>query len=233
MDKELIELSIVIVNWNSWEYIDKCLSSIRKHAADISLEIIVIDNNSSDNSVENIRKYYPYVKLIAERDNHGFPKANNIGFDIAKGKYILALNPDTEIKSFTLQKSIEFLDKNISYSCVGVKTLKENGKIQYHCARKFFTLKGALSSYLLLDKMLPYIKFFDSPDMAYWDHKSSREVDMISGAYMMFRKSMYKKIGGFDTTIPMFYEDNEYCLRIWLSGYKIYYLAGYFVVRYI
>lgn len=223
--KKSVELSIIIVNWNSYKYLEKCLISLRKYATSIKKEIIVIDNNSEDGSAEKIKYNFPEVFLIDSKVNLGFPKANNIGFQIARGKYILALNPDTEIFENTLQKSMDFLDQHKEYGCVGVKTLKENGEIQYSCARKFPSLKGFIFQVLYMDKLTPNLKFWDTTDMLYWDHKDSRDVDILQGSYMMFPKKIYDKIGGFDERIPMFFEDNEFCLRIKENGFKIRYLS--------
>ncbi len=230
--KDDVILSIIIVNWNSWDYIKKCLDSIIRYSKGINYEIIVIDNASTDNTVQNIKAYYPWVNLIALTENHGFPKANNIGFAEARGKYLLALNPDTEIKENTLQLSINFLEEHPDYGCVGVKTRKASGEIQLSCARKFPTFKGILLNILFLDRIFPKLTRADNIDMAYWDHEDSRDVDMVSGSYMMFPKSLYEKIGGFDERIPMFLEDFEYCKRISDSNFKIRYIADAEIIHY-
>ncbi len=226
-------LSIVIVNWNSWHHIHRCLNSIAVHAENIEHEIIVIDNNSSDKSVHNLKKLHPSVRLFDLQDNVGFPKGNNIGFSKARGKYILALNPDTEIFADTLQSSISVLENDSGYGCVGVKSLKVNGRIQYACARKFVTLKGAIFESLMFDKLFPWLRFLDSPNMTYWDHDDDRDIDMTHGAYMMFPKKVYDQIGGFDDRIPMFYEDHEFCLRLREKGYKLRYIAEVKIIHYI
>ena len=226
-------LSIIIVNWNSWMHLDRCIQSILKHGRNIDFEVIVIDNDSKDDSVKKLKTAHPDVRLMAMNENLGFPKANNIGFKMARGKYILALNPDTKVHKDTLERSIKFLENNTDYGCVGVKTIKPNGRIQYECAGRFLTLKGALWEALLLDKLLPCFSFFTPPAMTEWDHDDERDVDRIQGAYMMFPYSVYEDIGGLDETLPMFMEDQEFCIRLWKSGYRIRYLAGVKITHFV
>ncbi len=225
MHKTEKTLSIIIVNWNSWHHINNCLNSIKQYADNIKKEIIVVDNNSNDKSCDKIRKYHPEASVISLLENIGFPRANNIGFSLATGRYILVLNPDTIIYENTLQDSISFLENNKDYGCVGVKTLKPNNRIQFACAKQFTTLRGALFATVLLDKIFPGLKFLKSPDMAFWDHENDRDVEMIQGAYMMFPKTIYSRTGGFNEDIPMFFEDNEFCIRLMRNNYKIRYLS--------
>ena len=233
MSNSNILLSIVIVNWNSWKYIDNCLKSIRENSKGINLEIIVIDNNSIDESVANLQRLHPDVRLIALTENLGFPKANNLGFKNAKGKYLLALNPDTQIHQDVLWRSIDFLEKHKEYGCVGVKTLKPNGRIQLECAGQSYTVRGAIWETLLLNKLFPKAKYFKPPAMTYWDHNSDRDVDRVQGAYMMLPYKVYRKIGGFDERLPMFFEDNEFCLRLNKNTYKIRYLADVAITHFV
>jgi GT2 family glycosyltransferase len=226
-------LSIIIVSWNCKGIVLKCLESIFRTCGSLEIEIIVIDNASSDGTAEAVRKNYPEVVLIASDVNFGFPKANNVGFAKAKGKYLLALNPDTIVEPGSLETCVRFLDENESYGCVGVKTVLPNKKIQYHCARQFPTLRSFVFGYFFLDKIFPRVRFFRSPDMPFWDHKESRDVEMIQGAFMMFRKNIYEKIGGFDERLPMFLEDGEYCLRLSRHGYKIRYLADVSITHFV
>jgi hypothetical protein len=185
--------------------------------------VIVVDNASTDGTAEFIRSSYPDVKLVVNETNLGFPRANNLGFSLASGQYLLVLNPDTEIHEQTIQRSIAFLDEYLDYGCVGVKTRKPTGEIQMSCARQFPTPFGIISVVSLLDKVFP--RLFVSQDMTFWDHESSRDVDMLQGSYMMIRKEIIELHGGFDERLSMFLEDSEFCLRLARNGYKIRYLA--------
>jgi GT2 family glycosyltransferase len=199
---------------------------------DLKYEIIVVDNCSSDNLVENIAVCFPDVVLIKNEYNVGFPAANNQAFAIARGQYILMLNPDTLIKKNTLLQSLRTLQYNSSIGCLGVKTLKGNGEILSSCARLRPTLWNKFWQLFYIDTIFKW-KLFDSMDMTYWDHNNSCDVDLLHGGYMMFPKSLYKKIGGLDEKIPMFYEDIEYCCRIKRAGLRIYYLSDVEIVHYV
>jgi GT2 family glycosyltransferase len=228
-----IDLSIIIVNWNSWVYLQKCIMSIMENADELIFEIIVVDNCSTDNSVDNITVCFPDVIVIKNKNNVGFPAANNQAFNIARGQYYLALNPDTLIKKDTLQQSLCVLINDGSIGCVGVKTLKGDGEILLSCARSCPSIWSTFWHLFYFDTIFGKWMFFESSDMAYWNHNNSRDVDMLHGGYMMFPKSIYKKIGGFDDKIPMFYEDMEYCCRIKKAGFRIHYLADVEIVHFV
>lgn len=228
-----IDLSIIIVNWNSWSYLEKCLLSIREFGHGVKYEIIVVDNCSSDNSVEKITALFPEVILLKNKTNSGFPAANNQAFAVARGDFFLMLNPDTEVKSNTLQRSLDTLRNNPSIGCLGVKTRKGNGEILLSCARSRPTLWSTFCHLFYLDTIFKKNKFHKSIDMGYWDHNDSRDVELLHGGYMMFPKSLYRKIGGLDEKIPMFYEDLEFCCRIKSVGKRIYYLADVEIVHFV
>lgn len=226
-----IDLSIVIVNWNSWHVLYNCVKSIEKYAGNILYEIIIVDNYSTDNSNEKIKMNFPDVILIENNVNIGFPSANNQGFKIARGKYLLALNPDTLIKENTLRKSIEFLENDSTIGCLGVKTLKGNGEVLMSCARSFPTLWSTFCHILYVDTIFKKWKFHNSSEMAYWDHNNNCDVDLLHGGFMMFPIELYRKIGGFDERIPMFYEDIEFCCRVKKFGYRNFYLSEFEIVH--
>lgn len=226
-------MSIIIVNWNSWDYLQKCIESIRENVGELKYEVIVTDNNSSDNSAENIAASFPEVVLIENRDNPGFPRANNQAFSIARGRYFLMLNPDTLIKGNALQASLRLLKNDPSIGCMGVKTRRGNGDILFSCARAYPSLWNKFWQMFYLDTIFKKWKFMKSPDMAYWDHNDSREVELLHGGYMMFPRAVYEKLGGLDEKIPMFYEDGEYCCRIKKAGLRIYYLADVEIVHFV
>ena len=224
-ENTFLDLSIIIVNWNSWKDLINCINSIRENANNINYEIIVIDNCSTDDSIVEIKNSIKDIFLIENKNNVGFPAANNQAFKIANGKYLLALNPDTIIKKDTLQKSIKYLSNDETIGCIGVKTLKENGDVLNSCARSYPTLWSTFCHLFYLNTIFKKAKFHHSSEMEYWDHNNSCDIDLLHGGFMMFPNLIYQKIGGFDEKIPMFYEDIEYCCRIKKNGYRIFYLA--------
>lgn len=230
---EPIDLSIIIVNWNSWAYLQKCIMSIMENAGELKYEVIVVDNDSSDHSVDHVAVYFPEVIFIKNKNNVGFPAANNQAFNIARGQYFLMLNPDTLIKKNTLQQSLRVLRSDDSIGCLGVKTLKGDGDILLSCARSFPSIWSTFWHLFYIDTIFKKWKFLESSDMSYWDHNNSCDVDLLHGGYMMFPKSIYRELGGLDEKIPMFYEDIEYCCRIKKAGFRIYYLADVEIVHFV
>jgi hypothetical protein len=220
------KVSVIIVNWNTKNYLDKCLHSLETNAGDrITLEIIVIDNNSSDESVTMIKENYPSVELIKNKDNVGFARANNIGIEKASGKYILLLNPDTEIFENSIEKMVEVLRKDNAVGAVGPMILEKNGNIQLTCARNYPTLLTEFFWISTLSRRLPHNKIIGRYLMSYWNHKNSKEVSCLSGACMLVRAGLLKGLNGFDENFFMYGEDVDLCYRINQKGYKIFYEA--------
>lgn len=232
-DNAQLDLSIIIVNWNSWDYLHKCIVSIMENAHGLRYEVIVVDNCSSDNSIENIAHYFPDLIFIRNETNVGFPAANNQAFRIAQGQYFLMLNPDTLIKEETLQQSLAVLRNDSSIGCLGVKTLKGDDEILFSCARSRPSMWSVFCHLFYIDTIFRKWRFHKSIDMPYWDHNNSCDVDLLHGGYMMFPKSIYAKLGGLDEKVLMFYEDTEYCCRIKNAGFRIYYLADVDVVHFV
>ncbi len=220
----MIKLSIIIVNWNVKELLKKCLKSIFGTLVNLDFEVIVVDNNSSDGSVNMIKKKFPAVKLIINNKNVGFSKANNQAIKKSNSPYTLLLNPDTIIHLDALEILANFLDEHKDVAVVGPKVLNEDGSIQHECARHFPT---PLSEFFVLTglyKKFPKNKWFGYYLMNYWDHNDAREVDCISGSCMMIRKDILDKIGLLDEKFFMYGEDVDLCYRIKQVDYKIWYL---------
>jgi hypothetical protein len=229
MDK----ISVIIVNWNTKNYLDKCLHSLKANVgASLNLEVIVVDNNSSDGSEAMVKEKHPSVKLIENKDNVGFARANNIGIEKASGDYILLLNPDTVVKQGSIEKLFQFLQSNQFYGAVGPKIINSDGTIQYECARNFPTVMSELFVMLTLYKRFPNNKLIGRYLMTYWDHEDSRDVACISGACMLVRKKCFGNIDLLDEVFFMYAEDTDLCYRLHDKGYKIRYLAGAEIVHY-
>lgn len=185
----------------------------------------MVDNASTDGTVEKIKKSYPAINLIANEKNLGFPQACNQGLKQAHGDYLLLLNPDTELSFDTLNKCLSVMEKEPQIGLLGVKIKLPNGRVQLHGGRSFPNLFSLLCNSLGLDRAFASLRIFPSPDLPHWDHASNREVDMISGTFMLFRRQLYAEIGGLDETLPMFLEDMEFCWRAKKAGWRIYYYA--------
>lgn len=219
-----IDLSIIIVNYNVKEFLLNLLQSIQNAKNDLSLEIIVVDNASDDGSVELVKEKYPDVNLIVNKTNIGFGAANNQALKIARGKYFLLINPDTIVKENTFKEMINFFEKNPSTGIAGCKVLNPDGTLQLACRRGFPGPWTSFTKVMGLSRLFPKSKLFARYNLTYLDENQTYEVDAISGAFMMMRRELYQKIGGFDQQFFMYGEDLDLCYRAQKSGYKVFYV---------
>jgi O-antigen biosynthesis protein len=227
-----LDLSIIIVNYNVKEFLQNLLHSIAKSALNISYEIIIVDNASDDGSVEFIKDKFPDVKLISNNKNLGFSKANNLGLKIAQGKYILLLNPDALLREDTLQKMIEFFKNTPDAGLAGCKILNPDGSLQLACRRNFPGPWTSFCKVTGLSSLFPKSRIFARYNLTYMDENQTYEVDAISGSFMMMKKEVYEKVGGFDEEFFMYGEDLDLCYRIQKAGYKVYYVHDTQIIHY-
>ena len=228
----MIDLSIIVVNYNVKEFILNMLASLQPALKNISSEIIVVDNDSEDNSVEAIRKKHPEVILIENKKNLGFGTANNIGLEKSSGKYILFLNPDTIVRQNTFSTMIDFFEKNPHAGLAGCKILNPDGSFQLPCRRGFPGPWTSFTKLTGLSSLFPKSKLFAKYNLTYLDENETYEVDAVSGAFMMIRREVYEKIGGFDPIFFMYGEDLDLCYRTQKEGYKVYYVHSTEIIHY-
>ena len=228
----MIDLSIIIVNYNVKEFILNLLASLQPALKDISSEIIVVDNDSEDNSVEAIRSKHPEVILVENKKNLGFGAANNIGLEKSTGKYILFLNPDTIVRQNTFSTMIKFFEENPSAGLAGCKILNPDGSLQLPCRRSFPGPWTSFTKLTGLSTIFPKSKLFAKYNLTYLDENETYEVDAVSGAFMMIRREVYDKIGGFDPIFFMYGEDLDLCYRTQKEGYKVFYVHSTEIIHY-
>lgn len=221
-----MDVSVCIVNWKTKDLLADCITSIMDRTSGVSYQIIVVDNNSSDGSVEMVKQEFPNCKLIVSKKNLGFSKGNNLGLREATGKYIFFLNPDTILKTNALYGMFQVLEAHENIGAVGCKLLNAVDSIQYTCARTYPTLLNQLCDLMLLNRLFPKFKLFSTIEIGYWDHLDSREIDCLSGACIFARKDIIDIIKGFDAHFFMYAEDVDLCYRIKKAGWKLYYLAS-------
>lgn len=226
------ELSIIIVNWNTRDYLKECLLSLKEGLSGIDAEIWVVDNNSADGSVEMLGREFSYVNVIENKNNVGFGRANNQAIKKSNAEYILLLNPDTRVKKEAVSLMLSSLKEKENIAIAGPKVLNEDGSIQYECARQYPTAWNQFMVETTLYKRFPKSRIFGSYLMSYWDHKEAREVDCISGSCMMIKRSVLDKVSLFDESFFMYAEDVDLCYRIKKAGYKIWYLADAEIIHY-
>ncbi len=230
-----MDISVIIVNYNVKELLGQCINSIVSASGRLSVEIIVVDNNSFDGSVEYLKEKFSglkQLKIIDSPVNLGFAKANNLGAKEASGEYLLILNPDTILQEDTLEKSLEFYKNTKQIGALTCKLILPNGKLDLACRRSFPTPSVAVYRILGLSKIFPKSRIFGKYNLTYLDENDTYEVDAIVGAFMLIKKSIYDEVRGFDEDYFMYGEDLDLCFRIKKAGYKIYYYPGTSIIHY-
>lgn len=220
-----MNLSIIIVNWNTRDLLRECLQSIFKNPPQVEFEVFVVDNASTDGSVEMVRENFPQVNLIENQENIGFARANNQGIRASSGKYVFLLNSDTLIFPDTLANLLSFADARPTAGIVGCKVLDRDGRIDYGCARHFPTIGGEFFNITYLNKVFPKNRLIGRYQMRYWEHNDSREVDCVLGACMLLRRDMLNQVGLLDERYFMYGEDIELCWRAKKRGYEVYFCS--------
>ncbi|KGG79809.1 glycosyl transferase family 2 [Caloranaerobacter azorensis H53214] len=227
-----MDLSIIIVNYNTRELTRQTLQSIYKYNHNLDFEVIVVDNNSSDDSINMIKDEFPQVILIQNKENLGFSKANNIGINKSKGKYILLLNSDTIIQRDTLEIMVDFMETNKEVGAAGCKVVLPDGNLDKACKRSFPTPRNAFYNALKLDKLFPHNKRFGEYNLTYLNEDEMHEVDSLVGAFMMVRREVIEEVGLLDEKFFMYGEDIDWCYRIKKSGWKIVYYPKTKIIHY-
>lgn len=226
-----MELSIVIINWNVKEALKNCLTSIYNNSKNVQLEILVVDNASSDGSGDMVKKFFPKTNLIENTENLGFPKACNLGIKASKGDFILLLNSDTIVLPMTLDKAVTFMKVHPDIGALGCKLLNKDGTIQYEGGRNFPSLYSMFIESFYLHMLFPKSKFFAKRLMGYWNHEDDREVPCLSGSFMMLRKKAVDEVGLLDEQFQGWFEDMDYCFRLHKNSWKIFYLGSTAIIH--
>lgn len=217
-----MDLSICIVNWNTREDLARCLESIRENAGRLAYEVLVIDNGSSDGSPTLVRTRFPEVRLLANDTNRGFAAANNQGLRLARGRYVLLLNPDTEVHPRALERLVRFLDRRPDAGLVGCRIVNPDGSLQYSC-RTFPTLGAILFRGTLLGRLWPGNPYTREYLMQDWPHDMAWPVDWVSGACLAVRREVLEQVGLLDERFFMYCEDMDLARRARDAGWQVYY----------
>lgn len=218
-----IELSVIIVNYNGNKFIENCLNSLYTKLSEISFEIIIIDNLSTDASCAFIKEFYPDVILLESKINHGFGKGNNEAVKLAKGEFLLLLNNDTILLD-NLKPIVNILKEDSTIGVVGINMLDAT-KNHLPAAGNFPNLSNMFQLKKLLDKG----KEFNQGNFT----KDSYEVDWLGGSFLMMSKKIYQEIGGFDEDYFMYVEDVDLCKKIANKGYKRIFLPNYNYIHFV
>lgn len=215
-----MDVSIIIVNWNTRKHLQNCLESIYSQTEGVEFEVIVVDNASTDGSTKIIKKEFPAVNLIESQENMGFAIANNQGIAIAKGRYVLLLNSDTIVLDDAIDKVVAFADSHPEAGITGCRVLNEDKTLQLSS----FMFPSVLNMTLwitYLFKLFPRSQFFGRERMTWWDRDDVREVDVLTGCFMLVRHKAIKQVGMMDERFFMYFEETDWCYRFKQAGWKI------------
>jgi hypothetical protein len=219
----MIDLTLIIVSWNVRDFLAACLDSVQANAGDLNYEIIVVDSASADGTIEKVRERYSWVKLLPQESNVGFTRGNNIGLRAAQGRYLMLLNPDTEVIGDALPRMVRYMDEHAKVGIVGPRTLNSDGSTQ-STRRRFPTLLTAIFESTWLQKFAPrrlldhfYVRDIADSDIA--------DVDWVQGSALMTRREVYQQIGGLDEQYVMFSEEMDWCKRAKQAGWRVVYIG--------
>lgn len=216
-----MKASIIIVSYNSEDFIEKCISSVIKNTNN-DTEIVVLDNASTDQTFKILEKFVPQIKLLKSEINLGFGQGMNKAIDSALGEYLFLLNPDTEVHQSFIDRVVAFYQSDENIGLVGVKTILPDGEIQ-KTVKKEPTLFGAFAEFILgvKNSYSEYVPKGDKP----------KEVEVIYGAAVLIKRDLFKNVGGFSDKYFMYYEDVDLCRKIRKAGKKIYYYPQVAIVH--
>jgi GT2 family glycosyltransferase len=230
-----MELSIIILNYNTRDFLLPCIKGIVEHTHDIDYEILVVDNASTDGSVEYVNQKltsrFERVKLITSKKNRGYAAGMNLGIKQSHGTYVIVMNSDIAIWENSFKKMIEFMDANPHVGIAGPRLLSPDNSLQY------FVYKFP-SPQVLLYRRTPLSRFqfarraIHKYLMTSWDHKDNRKVDWVQGSCMIVRKDAIKQVGLMDERYFLFLEDTDWCRRFWKTKWEVWYLATVEIIHY-
>ncbi|HEY3284791.1 MAG TPA: glycosyltransferase family 2 protein [Armatimonadota bacterium] len=236
-----MDLSVVILNWNTSDDLKRCLKSVESEAAgvtapatvgggnrdphtgsQVSVEVVVVDNASSDGSAGMVREEFPWARVLENARNLGFSAGNNRGIEQSRGRYVLLLNPDTVVHAGAFHELVWFADRHSDAGVVGAKLLNRDGTLQYSC-RRFPKMADGLFRHTPLGKLMPRNKFTRGYLLMDHDHGAEAEVDWVSGAAMLLRREVLDQVGLLDAKFFMYCEDVDICYRAKQAGWKVLY----------
>ncbi|CAH0121702.1 N-acetylglucosaminyl-diphospho-decaprenol L-rhamnosyltransferase [Paenibacillus sp. CECT 9249] len=227
-----MDVSILIVSYNTCKLTLDCLQSVYASETQYSYEVIVIDNDSKDDSVRQIEQCYPQARLIRNEENTGFAKANNQGMEIAQGRYVLLLNSDTVIQPDTLEIMLSFMDSRPDVGASGCKVILPDGSLDKACKRGFPTPSASFYYAFGFSKLFPNNPRFNQYQLGYLSPDEEYEIDCLVGAFMLVRKETIDEVGMLDETFFMYAEDTDWCYRIKQAGWKNYYYPRTTIMHY-
>lgn len=219
----MFDISTIIVSWNAKDFLLECLESIKAQPLSVSMEIIVVDNASTDGSPAAVENKYPDVRLIRNDQNYGFAKANNIGIKESKGRYLCLINSDVKVLPECLTYLYAYIEKNPAIGIIGPRILNSDLTIQCNC-RHFPSLWNIFCSATALYRIFPNSQRFSGEQMFYFKYDVIRSVDVLSGCFLLVRREAVEQVGYLDDQFFMYSEDVDWCKRFWQAGWQVVFL---------
>ncbi len=228
----MLDLSIVIVNWNTRDFLRDCLKSVYASEGEFTFETIVVDNCSHDGSAAMVREEFPQVHLIESDINGGYAYANNLGLNYLQARYYLLLNPDTVLPPTALKDMLAFMEAHPEAGMAGPKLLMADGQLDLACRRSFPTPENSFYKLFGLSRLFPKSERFGQYNLTFLDPDEMAEVDSVVGAFMMVRGEVIEQIGVLDEEYFMYAEDLDWALRAKRAAWKVYYCPHVTVLHY-
>lgn len=213
-------VSIIIVSWNAREYLKTCLLSLKEQACAYPVEVIVVDNASSDGSPELVEAEFPDVHLVRNPANLGFAKANNIGISLSAGNYVCLINSDVKVSKDCITRLVGYCERESDVGLVGPRVVGADGRLQRSC-RGFPTLWNMFCRAMAMDSVFPRTRAFTGYSLSHWSQDAVRLVDILSGCFWVARRDAVNQVGLLDESFFMYGEDMDWCKRFWNSSWKL------------
>jgi len=220
-----MDLSVVIVTYNSGDTVMRCLESLEVHPPSVPFETIVIDNASSDGTPDRVRERFPRVSVVADTVNRGYSKGVNGGMRQAAGRYILVLNPDVEVTEGSIDRLVSFMDGHPRTGIAGSKLIWPDGRVQPSC-RSFYTFRALVLRRTFLGRLFPRARALREHLMSDYDHETARRVDWVLGGCMIVRREALDEVGPMDERFFLYFEDTDWCYRMQQHGWEVWYVPG-------
>ena len=226
-----ITVSVIIVSWNARDYLNQCLRSLSSKVCRYPMEIIVVDNASSDGSAECVEREFPHVQLIRTGSNLGFGKANNIGISRSSGQYVCLVNSDVKVLPDCITRLVDYCEQHPTVGMVGPRIIGGDGKLQRSC-RGFPGVWNSFCRALALDSIFPRCKWFNGFLLYHWPQDSLRQVDMLTGCFWLVRRQALAQVGLLDERFFMYGEDMDWSKRFWLKGWPLTFIPSAEAIHY-
>ncbi len=227
-----MKLTVIILSFNVKTLLKKAIEAVYKTYKDKGLQLIIVDNASTDGSVQMVKKYFPKAKLIQSKTNTGFSKGNNLARESSDGDIVLFLNPDTEVQNEAISKCIKILSEREEIGVITCKVMLPNGQIDYSCHRGLPTPWNTFCYWTRMSKLFPKSEFFAGYEATHLDANRSHYIECASGTFLMVKREVLEKINWWDEDYWWNGEDIEFCFRVKKAGYKIWYEPSVTMMHY-